>query len=216
MGKEDTTRENLGRILEEYGRLRDEILFSRGSDFFENSDACYSGLQETAFGRFDEYDSEEEQEGKAVPLNKNQRLLVEYFQGNGLPSEGILEAFLKEKYAEDPNLPLLRKYFKRGNIHLKQLLLFGIQKCPVDPGLLDDLAFFHRFHGMLGELIEMYMKACRLEENPETFRTLAEDFYWNTIDDGFDALYELQQEFAHNSPKGAILSDLAEGRLWGE
>ena len=217
MGKEDKTRGNLGRIFEEYGRLRDEILFDRVHDIFtEDPDDYRSRLQEVGFGWFDDYDSEEDQEGKAVPLNGNQRLLVEYFKGNSVPSEGVLEVFLKEKYAEDPNLPLLRKYFRKGNIYLKALLLFGIQRCPVDPGLLDDLAFFHSFHGMLGELIQMYMRACRLEQDTETFRILAEDFYCNTIEDGFDALYELRQEFDSNGPKGAIVAELAEGQRWSD
>ena len=217
MGKEDKTRENLNRIFEEYGRLREDILFERAHNLFNEYPEDYpSRPQEVGFAWFDDYDSEEEQEGKAVPLNRNQRLLVKYFEGNAVPSEGILEAFLKEKYAEKPNLPLLRKYFRKGNIYLKELLLFGIQRCPVDPGLLDDLAFFHSFHGMLGELIEMYMRACRLEQDPETFRILAEDFYYNTIEDGFDALYELGKEFDGNSPKGVVVAELAEGRRWSD
>ena len=217
MAKEDKTRGKLNRIFEEYGRLRDDILFDRAHNILgEYADDYRFRLQENGFEWFDDYDSEEEQEGKAVPLNKNQRLLVKYFEGHAALSEGILEAFLKEKYAEDPNLPLLRKYFRKGNSCLKELLLFGIQRCPVDPGLLDDLAFFHSFHGMLGELIEMYMRACKLEQDPETFRILAEDFYYNTIEDGFDALYELRQEFDRNSPKGVVIVELTEGGRWSD
>ena len=90
MGKEDKTRGNLNRIFEEYGRLRDDILFDRAHNIFnEYPDDYPSRLQEVGFGWFDDYDSEEEQEGKAVPLNRNQRLLVKYFEGNAVPSEGI-------------------------------------------------------------------------------------------------------------------------------
>ncbi len=215
MGKEDKTKKKLNRIFKEYWKLRDGIMFDRGHSVFnEYPDDYRFGLPEIGFEWFDRYDSEEEEEGKAVPLNRNQRLLVEYFAGNLVLSEGVLEAFLKEKHAEDPNVPLLRRYFRKGNICLKELLLFGIRRCPVDLELLDDLAFFHSFHGMLGDLIQMYMKACKLEQEPETFRMLAEDFYYNTIEDGFDALYELKQEFGSNTPKGTIVTELADGRHW--
>ena len=215
MGKEDKTKRNLNRIFMEYGKLRDKIMFGGVDHFFnEYSDDYRLGLQETGFEWFDDYDSEEDEEGKAVPLNRNQRFLVEYFEGTSIPSEGVLKAFLKEKHAENPNVPLLRRYFRKGNICLKELLLFGIQECPNDLELLDDIAFFHSFHSMLGDLIAMYMKACRLEQDPETFRMLAEDFYFNTIEDGFDALYELKQEFGSNTLKGTIACELAEGRRW--
>lgn len=71
---------------------------------------------------------ERQEEESAIPRNKRERLLVDYFEGKIELGDDILKIFLAEKNSDDTNYPLFRWYFKRGNSRLKDLLLFGLLK----------------------------------------------------------------------------------------
>ena len=75
-------------------------------------------------------------------------------------------------------------------------------------GFLSDLAFFHEFHPMLGELIGFYSRACELQEDPEIFRELAQDFYFNTFPDGYDVYHALKEIYGPETSKGMIIDQL--------
>lgn len=115
----------------------------------------------------------------------------------------------RKKYTQTPNLPLIRKYFKRANPNLKAILLKGLAANPTDLDLLDDLSYFSEFDSMLGELIHLYTDACRRETDMERFSLLAQDFHVNTYDQGFDALYELTTIF-QSGTKGEMVQHLSE------
>ena len=105
-------------------------------------------------------------------------------------------AYLDERYAETPNLPLIRKYFKQANPNLKALLLMAwLALNPTDLDLLDDLAYFSEYDSMLGELIHFYTDACLKETDMDRFSLLVQDFHMNTVEQGYDALYELTTIF---------------------
>jgi hypothetical protein len=165
-----------------------------------------SRLEESGFQRFDdEYDQEEAEEKVARPENSNQEFLVAYFEGSVDLSDRLLDSFLAEKESIDPNYPLFRKYFKKGNENLKKMIVFGLKKNPTDIGLLNDLAYFHEFRNLLGELVQLYMSACEKENDPGNFEELVRDFCLYTEPDGFDAFYELEQKYGPGSDKGNII-----------
>ena len=134
--------------------------------------------------------------------------MVNYFEGNQEFSETILEAFFAEKDAEEQNLPLIRKYFKQANQYLKSLILYGLDHYPARIDLLSDLTYFHEFENILSILIHHFTRACIDEMNIETFAELAQDFYFATKPDGYEALYALRELFEPNTNKRNIIDFL--------
>lgn len=161
----------------------------------------------------DEYDllfeEESKEEALAMPETKNQHRLVAFLNGGGTVTRKILDAYLEERYSETSNLPLIRKYFKQANPHLKAILLKGLTANPTDLDLLDDLAYFSEFDSMLGELIGFYTDACLKETDMARFSQLAQDFHMNTYDHGYDALHELTAIFPSGT-KAAVIQHLSE------
>lgn len=118
-------------ILDDYEKLKDEIIIEKVDEIFRTQPDNYiAALEEIGFVYHEEEDEEEIEERKAKPKNKNQRKLVAYFEGEEDPSESILAAFLTERDAKRPNLPLIRKYFKKANQKLKALLIYGLDHYP--------------------------------------------------------------------------------------
>jgi len=135
---------------------------------------------------------------------------VGYLEGDTGFSDQVLDTYLAEKNSDSLNYPLFRRYFKKGNDRLKELLLYGLGKCPTDIGLLSDLAYYHEFRNILGELIEAYMTACGREHDLERFSQLVMSFYLDTEPDGFDALHELEQACSRGSEKWDAIQSVRE------
>jgi hypothetical protein len=193
----------------------DEDRFSQVSEIMKNHPRDYrERLEEVGFvWQDDEYDllyeEETKEEGMAVPETENQRRLVKFLDTGGNVDRLILDAYLVERYAEKPNLPLIRRYFKQANPHLKAILLKGLALNPTDLDLLDDLAYFSEYDSMLGELIHFYTDACIRETDMERFSLLVQDFHMNTYEQGYDALQELTALF-QSDDKGAVIQHLSE------
>lgn len=164
-------------------------------------------LEEIGFQWFDDdaWEEEEEEERAAVPQTENQQVLVTFFEESGPLTHEILDAFQTEKYADEPNYPLFRRYFKQINSNLKNLILWGLDRYPTESGLLDDLSFFQEFDNVLSELINRYKTACLQEKDLDRFDSLVQDFYMSTIESGFDAYYELKDMFEKNTEKRHII-----------
>lgn len=165
-------------------------------------------MEEIGFKYYVDDDRDEIEEKNAKPENQNQRDLIEYFEGNQELSESILTTFFKEKDAEKPNYPLIRKYFKQANQNLKFLILYGFDHYPATIDLLSDLAYFHEFENILSTLIDYFTRACKKEFNLETFSELAQDFYHVTISDGYEALYALRDLFEPHTDKRKVIDFL--------
>lgn len=178
--------------------------------FRESPSHALSKLEELGFCYMEDGgDAEEEREERAATAQTpEQSALVQYFEKGGKPTDFLLQAFIKEKQAENPHYALFRRYFKKGNKPLKALLLYGLSEKPTDLDLLSDLSFMHIFSPMQGELIEAYFSACEKETDPEKFKALARDFYNNATPDGYDAFYVLQERFPDDPEKQAVLSRL--------
>jgi hypothetical protein len=191
-------------------KLKNEIAFDKVSEVLKNNPENYKEeLAKIGFQWFDdEYPDEIEEENNAVPENRNQEFLVAYFNGDVELSNSVIETFLAEKHSDEPNFALIRRYFRQGNQHLKSLIYRGLEINPTDIGFLNDLSFFHEFHPMLGELIRRYTDSCRLQQNLETFRELARDFYCNTAADGYEAYHALKEIYASDTQKGMIIDHL--------
>jgi len=153
----------------------------------------------------DEIDEEAVEEQSATIRSDNEKNLVAYFEGEADLSDQTLETYLNEKNSDSLNYPLFRRYFKKGNTRVKELLMFGLEKHPTDIGLLSDLAYYHEFSNILGELIEAYLTACGRENDPERLIQLVMSFYLDTEPDGFDALHELEQACSRGSWKWKVI-----------
>lgn len=153
----------------------------------------------------DEIDEEAVEEQSATIRTDNEKHLVAYFEGETELSDQILHLYVAEKNSDSLNYPLFRRYFKKGNSRVKELLMFGLEKHPTDIGLLSDLAYYHEFHNLLGELIEAYLTACGRENDPERLIQLVMSFYLDTEPDGFDALHELEQACSPGSWKWKVI-----------
>jgi len=164
-------KKNKDSVLNDYKKLKDEIIYDKVSEFFRNHPKNHiAKMEEIGFEYFeDDVDYEEIEEKNAKPENQRQRDLVAYFENKKKLSKKIFESYSEEKTAENPNYPLLRKYYKAANKNLKALLLYGLNKYPGRFDLLSDLSFFHEFENILDILITYYTRACVNQEDLETF-----------------------------------------------
>lgn len=193
-------------LSEDYERLKDEIIRDKVDEIFRTRPDDYiSALEEIGFKYYEDDDPEEIEEKNARPENQDQKELVDYFEGAGELSESMLETFLSEK---DSNLPLMRKYFKQANQRLKSLILFGLERYPARIDLLWDLSYFHEFENVLSTLIGYFTRACVKEANLQTFTELVQEFYYATIEDGYDAFHALRELFEPDSDKRKIIEFL--------
>jgi hypothetical protein len=198
-------------IFDQYRSLRDEMVSDRIREAFRGTPAAACReLEKLGFQWVDDVPDENEvgEEVCAVPENINQEFIVGYFEGYIKLSDAVIEAYNAEKTADSPNFPLLRRYFRQGNPALKMLLLLGLDQFPTDQSLLQDLAFFHEHRSLFSELISRYITACKLENDPESFAELAIGFYYNTIEDGFEALHELKKILRDMPQKRSVIDQL--------
>lgn len=195
--------------LNDYKKLKDEIIIDKVNDIFRSRPDNYiAALEEIGFEYHEETDEEEVEERKAKPKNKNQRKLVTYFEGQEDSSEIIFATFITERYAKRPNRPLIRKYFKKANQKLKALIIYGLDHYPGRIDLLSDLTYFHEFENILTILIYYYTRVCVNQDNLEAFTELAQEFYYATNPDGYEALYALRDLFEPHTEKRKIIDFL--------
>jgi hypothetical protein len=180
-------------VLDDYEKLTNEIIRDKVNEILRNHPKNYiAKMEELGFEYFeDDYDYEEIEERNTKPENRRQRDLVAYFENKKKLSKKIFESFSEEKASENPNFPLIRKYFKKANQNLKALILYGLDHYSGRIDLLTDLTFFHEFENILSTLISYYTRACVDQQNLETFSELAKEFYYATSPDGYEALYTL-------------------------
>jgi len=206
MGKKDKDS-----VLDEYEKLKNEIIRDKVNDIFRKHPKDYiAKMEELGFQYFeDDYDDNEEiEERNAKPENQRQRDIVAYFENEIILSKKIFENFSEEKDSDNPNFPLIRKYFREANQNLKALLIYGLDHYPGRIDLLSDLTFFHEFENILNILISYYTRACVDQQNLETFSELAKDFYYSTNPDGYEALYALRELFEPDTDKRKIIEFL--------
>ena len=206
MGKKDKDS-----VLDDYAKLKNEIIRERVNEIFRNHPKDHiAKMEELGFEYFeDDYDDEEEiEERNARPENQRQRDLVAYFENKKKLSKKIFESYSEEKAAENPNYPLIRKYYKEANKNLKFLLLYGLDNYPGRIDLLSDLSFFHEFENILSILITYYTQACVDQADLDTFSELAKDFYCSTNLDGYEAYYALRELFEPDTDKRKIIDFL--------
>jgi len=173
MGKENKKNS----ILDDYEKLKNEIIRDKVSEIFRRHPKDYiAKMEELGFEYHEDDDYEEIEERNAQPENDRQKDLVSFFENKKKLSKKIFESYSTEKEAENPNYPLFRRYFKEANKNLKSLILYGLDNYPGRIDLLSDLDFFHEFENILSTLISYYTNACIEQQNLETFSALAKDF----------------------------------------
>lgn len=198
------------KYAKDYEQIQREIVRNKINEIFKKDPVNYrDGLEEIGFTWYDDdYPSEEDEETSAVPENDNQQKLINYFESKAEFSESLLGLLHTERHSEKPNYPLIRKYFRAGNLHLKKLLLYGLAQDPINLEHLSDLAFFHEFNNILPELVEHFTEACQLETDLQKFSELAQDFFYAVAEDGYDALLVLRNLFDMESDKRKIIDFL--------
>jgi hypothetical protein len=210
MGKK-LENEDKDAIANEIAKLKNEMISDKVKEIFRTQPDNYiSALEDIGFEYREDDDYEEKEERKAKPENRNQRALVAFFEGKMPLSKSIFEKFIAERDVEEPNVPLIRRYFKEGNRNLKALILYGLDHHPGRIDLLFDLAYFHEFENMLSTVIKYYTRACVEQANLQTFGELAREFYWATNPDGYEALHALRELFEPRTEKRAIIDFLIE------
>jgi hypothetical protein len=156
----------------------------------------------------DDDDDEILEERAARPETELEMTLVSYLEGDKAPSESVLELWLEETQREGTPVPLWRRYFRTGNPQLKKLIVFGLDKCPTTRDLLDDLSVLHSFLPIPKDIIYHFTLACNLEDDPEKFCDLAQDFDTRATSFGYDALYALRASYTDNDVKRNIIDGL--------
>lgn len=103
--------------IDDYEKLKNEIIRDKVSEIFRNHPKGHiAKMEEIGFEYFeDDDDYEEIEERNAKPENQRQRDIVAYFENKKKLSKEIFESYSEEKAAENPNYPLIRKYFKKAN-----------------------------------------------------------------------------------------------------
>jgi len=193
--------------LDDYLKIKNELVFDRVNEILrEHPDNCIQKMEEIGFVYHEEDDFEQIEEDNAVPENKRQEDLIDYFKGEIELSDQVLTVYQEERNSENPNYPLIRKYFKTANVHLKALLLFGIDQSPTNMDFLLDLAYFHEFSNILEELLTRFTSACRQELDIMKFGELIQEFYYITEQNGYDALSQLKELFPPNTEKGRTVA----------
>lgn len=205
MGEKD-----VDSVLDDYEKLKSEIIRDKVNEIFRNHPNDYiAKMEKLGFEYFEDDNNYEEIEERNVhPENQRQLDLVAYFEGKKKLSKKIFESYSEEKAAENPNYPLIRKYYKEANKNLKILLLYGLDNYPGRIDLLSDLAFFHEFENILNILINYYTQACIAQGNLEIFSELARDFYYSTNPDGYEAYHALRDLFNPETDKRKIIDFL--------
>jgi len=206
MGKRDKDA-----VLDDYEKLKNEIIFNKVDEIFRDHPRDYMAkMEELGFKYFEDDDYEEIEERNTRAENQRQRDLVSCFEDETKLSKAVFESYSEEKAAENPNFPLIRKYFKEANKNLKSLLLYGLDNYPGRIDLLSDLSYFHEFENILSTLITYYTQACVDQEDLDTFTELAKDFYYSTKFDGYEAYYALRELFKPETDKRKIIDFLIE------
>jgi hypothetical protein len=197
-------------VFDDYEKFKNEIIRDKVSDIFRKHPKDYiAKMEELGFEYFeDDDDNEEIEERNAKPENQRQIDLVAYFENKNKLSKIIFESFSEEKASDNPNFPLIRKYFRKANQNLKALLIYGLDNYPGRIDLLSDLTFFHEFENILSILISYYTRACVDQQNLETFSELAKNFHHSTNPDGYEALYTLRELFKPDTDKRKIIEFL--------
>jgi len=189
--------------LDEFQKIRNEMVVDKVNEIFrKHPDKYIQKMEEIGFQYHEEDDFEKIEEDNAVPQNKRQKYLIAYFKGEFELSKQVLMAYLEERESENTNYPLIRKYFKKANPHLKNLLLFGLDQSPTSMALLRDLAYFHEFSNLLDELVKRFISACQQESDIMNFGEMIQEFYYSTELDGYDALSQLKELFPSDTEKG--------------
>ena len=198
-------------VLDDYEKLKYEIKRDKVSEIIRKHPRDYIAKTEEIGFEYcedDEDDEEEIEERNAKPENQCQKELVDYFENRKEFSEEIFDFYSEEKASDNPNYPLIRKYFKQANKNLKSLLLYGLDNYPGRIDLLSDLSFYHEYDNVLSILIDKYTQACVDQQNLDTFSALAKEFYYSTNSYGYEAYYALRELFESDPDKMKIIDVL--------
>ena len=161
----------------------------------------------------DQNEEEIKAEQCAVAQNVNQEYLVAYFESHVKFKNALINIFIQEMEANNPNYSLFRRYFKAGTPQLLQLLTTGLSGLPTNQTLLLGLVYFHEYSNLLSKVISAYIKACKIEQNLDQFKQLSNDFYISTQPDGYDALIELKSIFKTEKNKLTVLEKIEKSMI---
>ena len=88
---------------------------------------------------------------------------------------------------------------------LQKMILFGLDQNPTNRDLLNNLSVLHAFVPMM---LCRFTLACDLEDDPDRFRELAQDFDADVVSFGYDALHAMRSRYADDDAKKKIIDGL--------
>jgi hypothetical protein len=154
-------------------------------------------------------DTEKYEENNATPVNKRQEVIVKYFEHKCDLSPDVIQNFLIEIENEEPNYPLLRKYFKQGGTHIVKLLQDSLVLYPRRESLLNALAYFSVYNNnIFSNLIKAYNFACKTELDLKLFKEIVKSFYMNVSAYNYDVFLSLKELCKDNKQKLNILIEV--------
>lgn len=175
---------------------RREKLLELGFEFYEDDDAP----------------SEQElrEEKGATPHNARQQRLVNYLESNDAATKALLDDFMDKKASENTNYALFRRYFRKANIQLRKLILYGLDVYPTKIILLDDLSFLSYFAMELAQFIQYYTRACVDEQDITLFKEIVQKFEHGAIEYEYDAYADLLLRDEISPEKKSVVKNLLE------
>lgn len=154
-------------------------------------------------------DTEKYEENNATPVYKRQEVIVKYFEHKCDLSPDVIQNFLIEIENEEPNYPLLRKYFKQGGTHIVKLLQDSLVLYPRRESLLNALAYFSVYNNnIFSNLIKAYNFACKTEHDLKLFKKIVKSFYINVSAYNYDVFLSLKELCKDNKQKLNILIEI--------
>ncbi len=111
----------------------------------------------------------------ARPETPQQEILVAFLEHRRPFDDSLVDLFLAEMRAADPNDALFLHYYQQGSEQLEVLLLKCLDRYPTDRDLLYDLAFLLEYRDVKKPLISRYHRALTREESMAAVDALAED-----------------------------------------
>ncbi len=158
---------------------------------------------------FDE-DADARRREAAAPETSGQERLVDYFDGAEEYTPDLVDIYLAETHAAEPNDQLFLKYHHRGSHRLADLLEACLERYPGDRDLLYDLAYLNRFVQRHDTIIALYCRALIAETRMDGARAIAEDLCAHDLFYGDEARAKLKEGLAGHPERWQLVESMME------
>jgi hypothetical protein len=146
----------------------------------------------------------------ALPETDGQQRLVDFFDGAAEYTPDLVDIYLAETHAAEPNDQLFLKYHHRGSHQLADLLEACLERYPDDRDLLYDLAYLNRFVNRHDTIIGFYCRALAAETRMDQARAIAEDLCAHELFFSDEARARLEKGLAGHPERWKLVEAMME------